>query len=168
MSDEVLFGSVPFVAAVCLGAVLLFRLLVGTRPHDPGAPRTDRARLSVLHVALLGTLAGHVLLLAWPAGVLAWNRSQNRLLTFELTFLLVGLIRLVMRDIRDSARYSSQSLAGTISLALALLAVVSGLAMAVGYRWASSWSSLTLTPWVRSVLRLQPEPQLVDSLPDVV
>jgi nitrate reductase gamma subunit len=39
--------------------------------------------------------------------------------------------------------------------------------MSVQYRWASYWAALTLTPWVRSVLRLQPDPQLVDAVPDV-
>src|SRR6185503_11480757 len=66
------------------------------------------------------------------------------------------------------SRYSPRSILGTMARALALLAVVSGLVMAVRYRWASSWSSLTLTPWVRSVLRLRPEPQLVEPLPDIV
>jgi nitrate reductase gamma subunit len=130
--------------------------------------------VSVLTVALLGMLAGHVVMIAWPARVLAWNRSASRLLTLELTLFLFGLlalgglIGLVIRDMRDSARCSPRSLVGTVALALALVAVGSGLAMAIGYRWASSWSSLTLTPWVRSVLRLRPEPQLVDSLPYIV
>jgi nitrate reductase gamma subunit len=172
MSDQVLFGDVPLIAGICLLAALLFKLLVGSPDRQP--PRPRRTRWSVLTVALAGTLAGHVVMIAWPAQVLAWNRSTNRLLTLELTFFLFGLlalgglIRIVVRDMRDAARCSPRSLAGTICLALALVAVGSGLAMAVDYRWASSWSSLTLTPWVRSVLRLQPEPQLLDTLPYVV
>jgi nitrate reductase gamma subunit len=174
MSDQVLFGDVPFVAGVCLIAALLFKLLVGSADREATPPRPRRAGISLLTVAFAGTLAGHVAIVAWPAQVLAWNRSASRLLTLELTFFLfgllalVGLIRIVIRDMRDSTRCSPRSLARTIVLALSLVAVGSGLAMAVGYRWASSWSSLTLTPWLRSVLRLQPEAQLVDTLPYVV
>lgn len=173
MSDQVLFGDVPVIAGVCLIAALLFTLLVGSHVREQPRLRVHR-RMPVLAVALAATLVGHVVMVAWPAQVLAWNRSANRLLTLELTFFvfgllaLGGLIRIVIRDMRDSARCSPRSLAGTISLALALVAVGSGLAMAIGYRWASSWSSLTVTPWVRSVLRLRPEPQLVDTLPYVV
>ena len=173
MSDQVLFGDVPVIAGVCLIAALLFTLLVGSHVREQPRLRVHR-RMPVLAVALAATLVGHVVMVAWPAQVLAWNRSANRMLTLELTFFvfgllaLGGLIRIVIRDMRDSARCSPRSLAGTISLALALVAVGSGLAMAIGYRWASSWSSLTVTPWVRSVLRLRPEPQLVDTLPYVV
>jgi nitrate reductase gamma subunit len=174
MSSEFLFGIVPLAAGICLAVILLFKLLVGSRHHDAGAVRARRPRLSVLYVALVGIALGHLLMLAWPAQILAWNRSANRLLTLELTFFLFGLlalgglIRLVTRDLRDASRYSPGSILGTISQALALVAIVSGLVMAVRYRWASSWASLTLTPWVRSVLRLRPQPQLVETLPYVV
>jgi nitrate reductase gamma subunit len=174
MSDQVLFGDVPLIAAACLAAALLFKLLVGSNDRAQPRARARRSRMPLLTVALGGTFAGHVLIVAWPTQVLMWNRSESRLLTLELTFFLFGLlalgelVRIVIRDMRDSAHCSPRSLAGTISLALALVAVGSGLAMAVGYRWASSWSSLMLTPWVRSVLRLQPQPQLLDTLPYVV
>jgi nitrate reductase gamma subunit len=174
MNSEILFGSVPLAAGGCLAAVLLFRLLVGSRPHDTSAPGTARVRVSPLSIALIAIFIGHVLMLGWPRQIIAWNQSMNRLITLELTFFLFGLLalggllRLVMRDVREAVCCSPRSLLATMSLALALVAVVSGLSMALLYRWASSWSSLTLTPWVRSVLRLQPEPQLVATMPYVV
>jgi hypothetical protein len=152
VSGETLFGRIPLAAGFCLGAALLFRLLVGRHDRDVQEPRVHRGRLRIPEVGLLGVCAGHAVMLAWPARVLAWNRSADRLLAFEVVFFVFGLIALagvlglVVREMLVAPRGASGSLLDTMSLALLLVAVVSGLALAVRYRWASSWSSITLTP----------------------
>ena len=49
-----------------------------------------------------------------------------------------------------------------------LVAIVSGLSLAVLYRWAAAWSSVTLAPYVRSVASFQPDLRHLESMPYLV
>jgi nitrate reductase gamma subunit len=83
-----------------------------------------------------------------------------------------GLIGVVLRVLRARAVASGTAaetvrLADTILLGVLAVAVVSGLALAARYRWASTWSAVTLTPYVRSLFALRPEATLL-ALPYVI
>src|SRR6185436_2424643 len=58
--------------------------------------------------------------------------------------------------------------ADALLLAALAVAIGSGLAAAVLHRWGSAWYSLSLLPWLRSLLTLQPDVSLVAPLPPVV
>jgi nitrate reductase gamma subunit len=128
-------------------------------PHRP----TWRARpLTIGSLAMV--VIGHLPLLLAPHAVLSWNRAFARLLAYELLVFVPGLIAFaslagVMRDRlrRDDDLVRRARLADSACLALLLTAVISGLILAVRYRWASSWSATVMAPYVRSLATFQPD-----------
>jgi nitrate reductase gamma subunit len=178
MSDHALFAVTPYVAGVSLVAVTLLRYLLarqrgalagGGASITGGSFRGRRA----WNIGLGGLAAAHVAILAFPQVVLAWNQSPARLVALEAVFFafgvaaLVGLLHAIASHLGHSA-LSRSSLIDTAFLGLLLVAVASGLGLAVLYRWASSWSAVTLTPYVHSVLSLEPRVALVKAMPYLV
>jgi nitrate reductase gamma subunit len=179
MSDRALFAVAPYVAAACLAAVALLRYLAARETGRLTAQEASLARelfggprawsLGVAGLAIL-----HGALLAAPGLVLAWNQSPARLIALEAVFFafgviaLVGLLDLVVAHVRDPAARAASSPADAAFLGLLVVEVVSGLGLAALYRWASSWSVVTLTPYLRSVAGLQPDVSFVASVPYLV
>jgi len=156
MSDRVLFDIAPYIAA------LIF--LVGTFSRTPGEPRALFRGHRLAALALFLLLAGHAAMWMAPALLLAWSQSVTRVIAAEVVMFLlgvaaaIGVARLIFASLR--AR-STVPLADTILLGVLAVAVVSGLVLAARYRWASTWSAVTLTPYVRSLVALQPDAQLL-------
>jgi nitrate reductase gamma subunit len=55
-----------------------------------------------------------------------------------------------------------------VVLGVILLQVITGVWIAVGYRWGSFWGTSVFVPYIRSLFVLQPEPELVAGLPVVL
>ena len=181
MSDHALFGVAPGLALLSLGAVSVLRYLL-VRQRGP-LDRSSLIRTKRLlwgswtwRVGVCGLLALHLLLLVFPRQVLAWNQRHWRLLLLEGTGLalglaaLAGLVALIVRNVRSPSRTSPSdpSIVDTAFLGLLLVATVSGLTTAVLYRWASSWSTVTLVPYVWGLAGLEARVGLVGGLPYVV
>ncbi|MBO0911078.1 MAG: respiratory nitrate reductase subunit gamma, partial [Acidobacteria bacterium] len=56
----------------------------------------------------------------------------------------------------------------TVFLALVFVVIVSGLLVAIEYRWASSWGVMTLTPYALSLLRGTPAMNFITEMPFLV
>ena len=181
MTDRALFAAALAVAVLSLCCVSLLRYLL-IRQRGP-MPSSALSRAKELlwdswpwRIGLVGLLVLHLVLLVFPMKVLTWNRVEGRLLVLEAAgfafglLALVGLVSLVGRRLRPSADASRPelSLADAAFLGLLLVEVLSGLAMAGLYRWASSWSTVTLVPYVRSLLTLDARPALMTGMPYVV
>jgi nitrate reductase gamma subunit len=67
-----------------------------------------------------------------------------------------------------SARATLQEIADCGLLSLFCMALVSGLVIAILYRWGSSWSASTLAPYMQSLASGAPQTQLVEDLPFLV
>ncbi len=125
-------------------------------------------RLSIVLVA-----AGHVIATASPGLMLVWNREFGRLFALEFMGWFAGatavgsfIVMAARQRYAPDGRGSSPT--GVIAATLVLVALVSGLASAVVYRWASYWSAVTLTPYLHSVLWTHASPALVASMPALV
>ena len=179
MSGRALFAVAPYLAALSLLAGLLLRDRLAHR-HGRLGPDRLRTALALFgggrawRVGLAGTGAGHVLLLAAPRRVLAWNQDPARLLALEAALFLcgaaalAGLCGLLRRHFRDPELREAASPADAAVLGLLLASMLSGAGVALLYRWASSWSAVTLAPYAQSVLRLRPGLQLMEALPYLV
>ena len=178
MSDHALFAVTPYLAGVSLVAVSLLRYLLA---RQRGALAGGAASITgtssrgrrALNIGLGGLAAAHVALVAFPQLVLAWNQSPARLFALEAVFFALGVAALVgllyaLASHLGHDPLSRRSLIDTAFLGLLLVALASGLATAVLYRWASSWSAVTLTPYVHSVLSLEPRVTLVTAMPYAV
>jgi nitrate reductase gamma subunit len=135
--------------------------------------RATTIRTRAMAAAAFAIAALHLLLLFAPNAVLRWNRQTPRLLMLEA----VGFVAGVLCSIASAGRLwrhladrtdDERSLPTTVALTLVLVATLSGAALAAAYRWASSWSVVTLTPYVVSLLRLAPREELIAATPFIV
>jgi nitrate reductase gamma subunit len=174
VSQVWVFTYLPYVALGIGIAGCAWRLTSGRVTEAGSGRRRAAARIFGRSRAWLAgiavTLAGHVLALLLPRQLLVWNESPVRLLLLELTGLAFGCLALAglaanlrayWRKVPD--RPLTRLDAVVLTLVVAVLA--SGLGVALLHRWGSSWAAVTVVPWVYSLLRLDPEPQWMASLP---
>jgi nitrate reductase gamma subunit len=173
MNDHILFAVVPYLAVVAFVLGSAFRVSA-TVPVAPAARGQGAARpCRIVAACAIALAVGHLVLLAAPAAVLRWNRSMDRLLLGEGAGVCLGLLCLLvlarsMRRCLTGSSARSQPVGDVIALTLVGTAIGTGVLLAVLYRWASSWSVVTLTPYAVSVLKLVPRVELVAATPFLV
>lgn len=173
MRDTLLFAYLPYAALALLALAAAGRALGAPRPVAPEMPRTGRAWRYGLGLILAGHLAGFL----WPGAAAALRRMPGGavVLVEAAAFgagvlALAGLAAFVGSAFppRRPGAAESDSLASTLLWTFLAVAVVSGLAMALLYRWGSSWQTVTIVPYLRSLFRLHPEVPLVAETPPLV
>ena len=123
------------------------------------------------HYGILAVLAGHLLAFLFPRELLAWNRVPVRLYILEISSLvfalltLVGLLIAILRRFELPKIRRVTTLADWIVYAQLLFQVVSGIYIAIFYPWGSSWFASALTPYLRSILLLNPQVGYVAAMP---
>ncbi|MEW6071654.1 MAG: respiratory nitrate reductase subunit gamma [Planctomycetota bacterium] len=126
------------------------------------------------HYGILVVLAGHVAAFLLPRQVLWWNGQPVRLYVLEVTALLfgvltlIGMLNLVVRRLTDAKTRSVTSANDWVLYALLLTQVASGIHVAVFHPWGASWFAASITPYLRSILFLNPDIQYVVALPFMV
>ena len=126
------------------------------------------------HFGILMVFLGHLVVFLFPNAVLAWNSDPVRLIAHEglgFTFavaLLVGLVALIFRRLFHP-RLKVVTTRMDLLVELVLLAqVILGCWIALGYRWGSSWFAADLSPYLWSILKLNPQPEAVVAMPLVI
>ena len=105
---------------------------------------------------------------------MAFNSVPVRLYILEGTGLalgllvVVGLIILLLRRSTNPRVRAVTSSMDLILLLLLLLQVVSGVLVAIFYRWGSAWFVQTATPYLWSLVRFAPMVEYMASLPVLV
>lgn len=179
MSSYALFEVAPYVAAASLLLATPLRYVRARArgrltAREGGLALRLFARNGLWRLGLAGVLLSHSLMLLLPGWILAWNREAPRLLVLEGLFCgaglvaLLGLAGLLRRYTVDTALRAYSSLADVALLALLAVQLLSGLSTTLLYRWASTWSAVTLTPYVRSVAGLSPRLPLIEAMPYLV
>lgn len=126
------------------------------------------------HYGLLPVLAGHTVAFLLPRVILGWNKIPARLYALELFALLcgllalVGLLGIVLRRITVSKVRRVTTVADWILYGLLLVQVASGVYIAVFRPWGSSWFSTAMTPYLWSLVMLNPEPGILIGMPIAV
>lgn len=126
------------------------------------------------HYGILGVLGGHFLGFLCPKSVLIFNGTPLRLVILETTGLafallsLVGIILLIVRRfyfkrIKVVSRFSDY-----LVLFVLLIQIVSGIGIALSYRWGSNWYASSMVPYLRSLFVLNPNLGFVASMPILV
>lgn len=177
--DTLLFVALPYVALVVFfgGTILRYR----SRPFTYSSlssqfvePEGHFASQVPFHYGILLVLAGHVVAFLLPRQVLAWNAEPARLLALEVTGLglglltLVGLVNVVVRRLRSERLRPLTTPMDIVVYVLLLVQVSTGIGIAVSWTWGSSWFASVLTPYLRSIATLSPEPQWVAAMPALV
>lgn len=179
MRSKVLFSLWPYIATAAFIVGLGVRFAIATsrvadQAGKPSAMRAifDKSKTWTLGLTTLFLL--HLVELIFPQSVGLWDRVSARLYVLEGATLFVGLVTLssgvflAFRYLRSSASLTVSECADGIFLSLLLVGALSGILMAVSYRWASSWGAGTLTPYVVSLGKGHPAVEFVVPMPFLV
>src|SRR5215471_4562443 len=176
MRDRLVFAVAPYVVAVAFPILCAVRYFFW-RARQPRVTVADTPRKRVTPAAKLGWLAlavvalGHVLAFLFPAYLLQWNRQPVRLVVLEASGIAAAIVAIAgfvvpgIRAARSGRRHAPVDIVAT---ALVLTSMLSGLAVAILYRWASVWSAVTLLPYLHSLVARNPNIALVTYLPPLV
>jgi nitrate reductase gamma subunit len=190
LEGTVLFLAFPYIAVLVLIIGLGVRYAMSRRRPERASSEADAAwqlfsGRGAWRTGLLVTVILHLLGLVIPRAILAWNGVPMRLYVLEASGFLLGALALVgwiqimrrylghplghpLGRTTGTRRTGSSEIADGILLSLLGLAVLSGLVIAVLYRWGSSWAVGTLTPYMRSLAVGAPTTELVEQLPFLV
>jgi nitrate reductase gamma subunit len=128
----------------------------------------------LFHIGILAVLIGHLIAFLFPGITLAWNASPVRLIVLEViafTFglsLLLGLLILVFRRIGNPRVMAVTSKMDLATEFLLIGQIVLGLWIALGFRWGSSWFAADLSPYLWSIVKLNPQIKAVSAMPTVI
>ncbi|MCZ7680357.1 MAG: respiratory nitrate reductase subunit gamma [Sandaracinaceae bacterium] len=179
MVDTFLFAVFPYVAIVLLVVISIIRYRRhGFSFSSLSSQFLETRRLfwgSVpFHLGILGVLLGHLIGLLIPRQVQLWNAVPLRLYVLETTALvfglmaLVGLVGLMVRRFREKRLLVVHTWADKLLYLILATSIVTGLWIAMGYRWGSAWYTQVGTPYLWSIFTLQPDIAAITPLPWVV
>lgn len=126
------------------------------------------------HYGILTILGGHVVGFLLPRELVLWNSSPARLYVLEVSafiggvFTLVGLINIVLRRITDVKTRMVTTTADWIVIGVLIFQVGTGLYTAVFHSWGSFWFASSMSPYLWSLLQLNPDITFVTPLPLMV
>lgn len=176
MVDTVLFAAFPYVAVILLIVVSIQRYRSRTFTFSSLSSQFIESRRlfwgSVpFHIGIIGILIGHLIGFLIPRQVQIWNSVPLRLFILESTALvfglmaLVGLVALVARRMMDKRLHGVSSFADKTLHVILFTSIVTGLWIAIGYRWGSAWYTQVAAPYLWSIFTFQPDIAGVTALP---
>ncbi|MFV1963909.1 MAG: respiratory nitrate reductase subunit gamma [Pirellulaceae bacterium] len=124
-----------------------------------------------MHYGIIIVLLGHVVAFLLPDVINAWNRQPLRLYALEVFALatgvitLVGLLCVVARRITTAKVRIVTTASDWILMGLLLIQAGTGIGVAVFHPWGSSWFATSVTPYLWSLVTLQPDVTRVAGMP---
>lgn len=179
MSGIFFFVVLPYLAifSLLLGSIYRYRYH-GFQVSSLSSQLLENKLLSLgsrpFHWGILTLFLGHLIAFLIPRSILAWNEKPVRLYILETAALafgiltLIGLIVLIMRRIQVKRIRGVTSRMDIFVYFILSLQVVTGLYTALFFRWGSSWFSLVLSPYLKSIFTFNIDTAAVTALPVMV
>jgi nitrate reductase gamma subunit len=177
--NNFLFIALPYVAIVVffVGAIHRYRAS-GFKYSSLSSQFLEGGGIYIFavlfHWGILMVFLGHLIAFLFPEATLAWHSSAVRLIADEIvifTFglsVLIGLAALFIRRM-SHPRIRVVSSRMDIVIELVLLAqIVFGLWIALGYRWGYYWFASDMSPYLWSIVKLNPQIEAVSAMPLVI
>ena len=179
MTDMILFGVFPYVAVALMFGVGLYRYCVDRYSWSSQSSQFLESRVLFWgsipwHYAILIILLSHFLAFLVPSGWAVVLGSPLRLYLLEVTGLALGvstLIAVALLIFRRAVNARVSAVTTVIDwlvLFALLLQVATGVYIAFTLRWGSVWYLHTATPWLWSLVKLDPQVHYLAALPAVV
>ena len=179
MTDMILFGVFPYVAVALMIGVGIYRYCVDRYSWSSQSSQFLESRVLFWgsipwHYAILIILLSHFLAFLVPSGWAVVLGSPLRLYLLEVTGLALGIstliaVALLMFRRAVNARVSAvTTVIDWLVLFALLLQVATGVYIAFTLRWGSVWYLHTATPWLWSLIKLDPQVHYLAALPGVV
>ncbi len=177
--DQFFFVVLPYLAFVIFFLMTIYRYRAQSFTYSSLSSQFLENQqhfwgLVPFHYGIITILTGHLIGFLIPAEVLAWNSQPLRLYILEVSALIfgiltfVGLISILIRRQTDPKIKIVTSPADWILLELLVLQVFSGLYVAIFNGWGSSWFASTATPYLRSLITLNPDITAIAAMPWLV
>jgi nitrate reductase gamma subunit len=174
--DQFLFGALPYLAFSVFFIVTIQRYRQQTFTYSSLSSQLLENKqhfwgMVPFHYGILVILVGHIVGLAIPRTVLAWNARPLRLYILEVSALicgmlaLVGLVAAVVRRIRHPRLRVVTTKPDWVIFALLLFQVFSGIYIAIFVGWGSSWYAAAAVPYLRSLLAFDPNIAYLTEMP---
>ena len=179
MTDMILFGVFPYVAVALMIGVGIYRYCVDRYSWSSQSSQFLESRVLFWgsipwHYAILVILLAHFLAFLVPSGWAVVVGNPLRLYLLEVTGLALGLSTLIAVSLlifrrATNARVSAvTTVIDWLVLVALLVQVATGVYIAFTLRWGSVWYLHTATPWLWSLLKLDPQVHYLAALPTVV
>lgn len=174
--DQFFFAVLPYVVLVLFLVVTIQRYRAQSFTYSSLSSQfLENKRhfwgLVPFHYGILVVLTGHVVAFLFPRDLLLWNSHPVRLYVLEISALafglltLVGLTSAVIRRFRAHKVATVTSGSDWILLLLLMVQVASGVYIAVFYPWGSSWFAAVASPYLWSLLKLNPDISYLVAMP---
>ncbi len=126
------------------------------------------------HYGILAVTAGHLIAFLVPRSILMWNSQPLRLYILEVSALacglltLIGLVAIIIRRGTTTRIRQVTSVTDWILFAMLLIQTISGVGIALFHPWGSSWFATSLSPYLCSICKLNPDISYVVAMPHLV
>ena len=126
------------------------------------------------HFGLIIVFFGHLIAFLFPKTILLWNQIPLRLVILETTglifsfTLIYGLLRLFIRRITNDRIIVVTNKMDIVIELILIIQCVFGVYIAMGHRWGSTWFATVLSPYLWSILKLNPQIEAVSAMPIIV
>ena len=179
MVTSFLFVGLPYIALFSLIAVSLARFRMSRFSYSALSSQFLESKQLLWgsmpwHVGILLVFLGHLIPFLFPALWQSVTSHIGMVLAIEIIGIiaafmgLIGLIVLLVRRLVSRHIQAVTTPVDLIVLGLFIAQVLLGIQTAAGHRWGSMWSVHTTTPYLWSLLTLQPDLSFVESLPPTV
>jgi len=177
--DLLFFAVLPYVAFVIffLGTIIRYKVY-GFSYSSLSSQFLENKHhfwgLIPFHYGILTVFAGHLIAFLLPREILLWNSLPLRLYILEVTGLIaamltiVGLASMVLRRMFDVKIRVVTTPADWILMVILTLQIVSGVLVAIFNAWGSSWFATSASPYLWSVVTLQPDIGYLVAMPWLV
>jgi nitrate reductase gamma subunit len=177
--DILLFGVFPYAAMLLFLVVTIQRYRSSTYSYSSLSSQFLENKehfwgMVPFHYGMLTVLLGHVVAFLVPRSILWWNGHPARLYILEVSALifgmltLLGVISLMIRRAKTPRLRPVTTPLDWILLVLLLTQVVTGVGTAIFYNWGSSWFASTLSPYLWSLVKMNPDITYVTPMPLLV
>ena len=179
MTDLILFGVFPYIAVTLAVFGGIYRYAVDRYSLTSQSSQFLESRMLFWgtvpwHFTVVPILLAHLLAFLFPT---AWGTVLGRplrLYLLEISGMSLGLVAVASMLVFIIRRAINQRITTVTTvidwflLAVLLLQVASGVYIAVTLRWGSLWYLHTATPWLWSLVKLDPQVSYMAVMPMVV
>lgn len=173
------FGALPYVAMALFFIVTVQRYRAQTFTYSSLSSQLLENRqhfwaLVPFHYGILVVLGGHIAAFLLPREILWLASRPLRLYIFEVSGLVFGILSvvglaaiLVRRWTVPKVRVVT-SWSDWVLYILLAVQVITGVLVAVAHGWGAPWFAAAMTPYLKSLVALNPQINYVAALPGLV
>ncbi|TWU21782.1 respiratory nitrate reductase subunit gamma [Bythopirellula polymerisocia] len=177
--DQFLFVALPYVCLFTFFLMTIYRYRVQSFSYSSLSSQFLENKhhfwaVVPFHYGILVVTAGHFLAFLIPRSLLAWNSKPWRLYVLEISALafgiltLIGLVGVIVRRMSSSKVRMVTTPTDWLLFLMLLVQTVSGVSIALFYPWGSSWFATNMSPYLWSILKLDPDVTFVAAMPWLV